>query len=69
MRSNYLLPRFRCLVLVAAFSVSSATFANEILETASVDGGLVVHLGVGDGELTAALRADDFFQLSIQRHF
>ena len=33
--------------------------AGEILEQTGVDGGLVVHLGCGDGRLTAALRAND----------
>ena len=32
--------------------------ANRILEASGVEGGLVVHLGCGDGRLTAALRAD-----------
>ncbi|MBL7039566.1 MAG: PQQ-binding-like beta-propeller repeat protein [Pirellulaceae bacterium] len=33
--------------------------ARRILDAAGVRGGLVVHLGCGDGKLTAALRADD----------
>jgi len=33
--------------------------AQKILTTAGVKGGLVVHLGCGDGKLTAALRAND----------
>ena len=33
--------------------------AEAIYEATGVQGGLVVHLGCGDGELTAALRADD----------
>jgi len=33
--------------------------AGRVLEAADVHGGLVVHLGCGEGELTAALRADD----------
>ena len=35
--------------------------AKEILEAAGVRGGFVLHLGCGDGRLTAALRADDSF--------
>ncbi len=35
--------------------------AREILEAAGVKGGLVVHLGCGDGRLTAALRAGESF--------
>jgi len=33
----------------------------EILETSGVTGGLVVHVGCGDGKLTVALRANDSF--------
>ena len=35
--------------------------AKEILEATGVKGGLVVHLGCGDGRLTAALRANDSY--------
>ena len=35
------------------------TQAKEILDTSGVQGGIVVHLGCGDGKLTAALRASD----------
>jgi outer membrane protein assembly factor BamB len=34
---------------------------NEILDTTGVQGGIVVHLGCGDGRLTAALRAGDSY--------
>jgi outer membrane protein assembly factor BamB len=37
--------------------------AGEILDATQVQGGLVVHLGCGDGTLTAALRATDRFQV------
>ena len=33
--------------------------AREILRSTGIQGGLVVHLGCGDGKLTAALKADD----------
>jgi outer membrane protein assembly factor BamB len=33
--------------------------AKQILDTAGVKGGLIVHLGCGDGRLTAALKAND----------
>ena len=33
--------------------------AQQILEDAAVKGGLIVHIGCGDGKLTAALRAND----------
>jgi len=39
----------------------AAEEAGQILETAGVTGGLVVHLGCGDGQLTAALRANEGF--------
>ncbi len=39
-----------------ASSSFAATSGKEILEAAGVRGGLVVHLGCGDGKLTAALR-------------
>ena len=35
--------------------------AKQILQTSNVKGGLVVHLGCGDGKLTAALRANDSY--------
>ena len=38
-----------------------ASPSREILDAAGITGGLVVHLGCGDGRLTAALRADDGF--------
>ena len=40
-------------------SSSAAPPAREILAATGVKGGLVVHLGSGDGRLTAALRADE----------
>ena len=33
--------------------------AREIIAVAGVQGGMVVHLGCGDGKLTAALRVND----------
>jgi len=39
----------------------TAEEAEQILETAGVTGGLVVHLGCGDGQLTAALCANERF--------
>ena len=35
--------------------------AGQILEATGVEGGLVVHVGAGDGKLTAALRASDAY--------
>lgn len=37
----------------------AADSAKDILEATGIKGGLVVHLGCGDGKLTAALRAND----------
>lgn len=37
------------------------TRAKEILDTSGVQGGIVVHLGCGDGKLTAALRVSDSY--------
>jgi len=54
------------LVLLALPGVSAAPQADEarrILELSGVTGGFVVHLGAGDGALTAALRAGDSFQV------
>jgi len=39
----------------------ASRLAKDILDSTEVQGGIVVHLGCGDGELTAALRADDRF--------
>lgn len=39
----------------------AADNAKEILGTTGIKGGLVVHLGCGDGSLTAALHAGDAF--------
>ena len=39
--------------------VASLQTAKDILETAGVKGGFVVHVGCGDGKLTGALRAGD----------
>ncbi|NQT88257.1 methyltransferase domain-containing protein, partial [bacterium] len=46
------------LVFVAA-RAAQAEQASAILEASGVKGGLVVHLGCGDGRLTVALRAND----------
>ena len=51
------------LLLVSASSRAvgddSAAAAQELLDASGVQGGLVVHLGCGDGVLTAALRANE----------
>lgn len=39
----------------------ASKLAQQILKTTGVTGGVIVHLGCGDGQLTAALRAGDGF--------
>jgi len=45
-------------ILLVLGSIGSANEAPEILKATGVKGGLVVHLGCGDGKLTASLHAD-----------
>jgi outer membrane protein assembly factor BamB len=48
--------------VILAFIATSPTFAETaslILDNADMQGGLIVHLGCGDGRLTATLRAND----------
>jgi len=49
------------LTAVTAAAGATAGAARQVLDTAGVPGGLVVHLGCGDGTLTAALRASDAY--------
>jgi len=51
------------LAMVCVFSVANAQQpdANDILEATGVKGGLVVHIGCGDGKLTASLHANNSF--------
>ncbi|NQT14069.1 MAG: PQQ-binding-like beta-propeller repeat protein [Planctomycetes bacterium] len=53
--------RLALLIVVCLPSIGWADSAEQILERTGVEGGLVVHLGCGDGKLTAALRASDGF--------
>lgn len=46
---------------IAACAANDATQARTIIETVGIKGGLIVHVGCGDGKLTAALRANDSF--------
>ncbi|MHC4741508.1 MAG: outer membrane protein assembly factor BamB family protein [Planctomycetota bacterium] len=52
-----------CLLTLFACFVRAAVGgqAEEILEATGIKGGLIVHLGSGDGKLTAALRANDSY--------
>ncbi|MBW8042215.1 MAG: PQQ-binding-like beta-propeller repeat protein [Planctomycetes bacterium] len=45
--------------VVEATKNNAISRAKEILDTTGVKGGIVVHLGCGDGKLTAALRTND----------
>jgi outer membrane protein assembly factor BamB len=47
----------------ASEPVSTTERAQQILDATGIRGGLVVHLGCGDGRLTAALRANDSFMV------
>jgi len=49
------------LVLMVAPVWADAEQARQILDAAGVKGGLIVHIGCGDGKLTAALRANDSY--------
>lgn len=53
-----------CLMVLCSLSTVeglSADSPDDILQSAGVKGGLVVHLGCGDGALTTALRANDSY--------
>src|SRR6476469_165880 len=47
----------------ASTDAPAAAQAKEILTQSGVKGGLVVHVGAGDGRLTAALKATDSYQV------
>ncbi|MFQ6034527.1 MAG: PQQ-binding-like beta-propeller repeat protein, partial [Sedimentisphaerales bacterium] len=48
-------------VIMLFAGLARAAAGNEILDATGVKGGLVVHIGCGDGRLTAALRANDSY--------
>jgi len=50
-----------CVVAVLAGGANAAPDALQILDATGIKGGLVVHVGCGDGKLTAALRANDSY--------
>jgi len=63
-RNRRLLPVILCLsafAVGAAECAAQAPSARQILDATGVRGGLVVHLGCGDGTLTAALRSGDSY--------
>ena len=49
------------LAAVHGAATDNATTASSVLQTTGIRGGLVVHIGCGDGKLTAALCAKDSF--------
>ncbi|MCA9270621.1 MAG: class I SAM-dependent methyltransferase, partial [Planctomycetales bacterium] len=55
---------FACVVCASPAALADApTDAAAIFEATGVQGGVVVHVGCGDGQLTAALRASDSYQV------
>jgi outer membrane protein assembly factor BamB len=50
-----------CTGAALSASLTAAPTAADILETAGVKGGIIVHLGCDDGRLTAALRANESY--------
>ena len=51
------------MALILAAGEVAASSAQEILEATGIQGGLVVHLGCGDGKLTAGLRINDSYRV------
>ncbi|MEW6359973.1 MAG: PQQ-binding-like beta-propeller repeat protein [Planctomycetota bacterium] len=62
-RSLATLPACTCLIvfLLAVVPFAGAEDAKQIVGASGIKGGLIVHLGCGDGKLTAALRVNDSF--------
>ena len=55
-------PILTVMLLVSSAAIAAeAVSASQILKASGVRGGLVVHVGCGDGKLTAALRAGDSY--------
>ncbi len=48
-----------CLIVFSGEGQEESATASRILRATGVQGGIIVHLGCGDGKLTAALRASD----------
>ncbi|MHC4680608.1 MAG: class I SAM-dependent methyltransferase, partial [Planctomycetota bacterium] len=69
MKAQYLLQRklFFALCLSCTLSAMLARASNydrrarQILDASGIQGGLIVHIGCGDGKLTAALRANESY--------
>ncbi|MBL7134187.1 MAG: class I SAM-dependent methyltransferase, partial [Phycisphaerae bacterium] len=52
---------FRTLSTTTTAFATDASEGSEILKACGIEGGLVVHLGCGDGRLTAVLHTDDSY--------
>ncbi len=48
-------------VFLGGIAVADASTSADVLKKAGVKGGLVVHIGCGDGKFTAALRVSDSY--------
>ena len=55
------IPLTCAIVCLLAFRAAHAESARDVLDASGIRGGLVVHLGCGDGKLTAALHAGDAY--------
>ena len=62
-RRHGLVAALALLLATTALSATPADDARQILAASGVKGGIVVHLGMGDGQLTAALRANNRYQV------
>ncbi|MDT8300622.1 MAG: hypothetical protein RQ760_04000, partial [Sedimentisphaerales bacterium] len=63
-KKQFYILTFVLIILVTSYSaaaqpVSAKRQADMILNACGVKGGLIVHIGCGDGKLTAALRANE----------
>ena len=48
-------------ILLCSAAIARGENVQEILQATGIKGGLIVHVGCGDGKLTTALRANDSF--------
>ena len=52
---------FLTMLCVLSAAEAQQRLASQILDATGVEGGLIVHIGCGDGKLTVALRVNDSF--------
>lgn len=68
LRSSFVVCSLAVAVLVGSSEFVSADQASEVLEQSGIQGGLIVHVGCGDGVLTAQLRSGpQFFVHGLER--